>query len=92
MLPVLVCFVVVVYLICPRIYMVGIVINCTEQIKKLRLRETRTCLRPHRVPLEKQGTLQGSLTQALLSLPIPELIKKSDHVSLSQAKGFCVWV
>lgn len=35
----LVCFVVVVYLICPRIYMVGIVINCTEQIKKLRLRE-----------------------------------------------------
>lgn len=92
MFPVPVCFVVVVYLTCPRIYMVGIVINCTEQIKKLRLREKRTCLRPHFVPLEKQGTLQGSLTQALLTLPIPELIKKSDHVSLSQAEAFCVWV
>lgn len=72
--------------------MVGIVINCTEQIKKLRLRETRTCLRPHCVPLEKQGTLQGHLTLALLTFPIPELMKKSDHVSLNQTEGFCVWV
>lgn len=61
--------------------MVGIVINCIEQIKKLRPRETRTYLRSHFVPLEKQGSLQGSLTQGLPTLPISELIKKSDHAS-----------
>lgn len=72
--------------------MIGIVISCTEQIKKPRRREIRTCLRPHCVPLEEQGTLQGHLTLALLTLPIPELIKKSDHVSLNQIEGFCVWV